>query len=60
MGWSDSHLHRFYIHGKDYGVAHEGGVMFSDVPEKVYLGDFGFRQHERFVCWWRPRQRVSR
>jgi hypothetical protein len=24
MGWSDSHLHRFHIHGKDYGVAHEG------------------------------------
>ena len=20
MGWSDSHLHRFHIHGKDYGV----------------------------------------
>jgi len=19
MGWSDSHLHRFHIHGKDYG-----------------------------------------
>ena len=24
MGWSDSHLHRFHIHGKDYGVAHKG------------------------------------
>ena len=22
MGWSDSHLHRFHIHGKDCGVAH--------------------------------------
>ena len=22
MVWSDSHLHRFHIHGKDYGVAH--------------------------------------
>ena len=21
MGWSDSHLNRFHIHGKDYGVA---------------------------------------
>lgn len=58
MGWSDSHLHRFHIHGKDYGVAHEGGVMFSDDPEKVHLGDFGFRRRERFLyeydfydCW---------
>ena len=23
MDWSDSRLHRFHIHGKDYGVAHE-------------------------------------
>ena len=30
MGWSDSHLHRFHIHGKDYGVAHEGGITFAD------------------------------
>jgi hypothetical protein len=32
MGWSDSHLHRFPMHGKDYGVAHEGGIPFSDDP----------------------------
>jgi Plasmid pRiA4b ORF-3-like protein len=37
MGWSDSHLHRFHIHGKDYGVAHEGGLTFSDDPEHVRL-----------------------
>ena len=36
MGWSDSHLHRFHIHGKDYGVAHEGGLTFSDDPERVF------------------------
>jgi Plasmid pRiA4b ORF-3-like protein len=23
MGWSDSHPHRFHIHGKDYGVVQE-------------------------------------
>jgi hypothetical protein len=49
MDWSDSHLHRFHIHGKEYGVAHEGGVMFADNPEKVQLGDFGFRLRERFL-----------
>jgi hypothetical protein len=46
MGWSDSHLHRFHIHGKDYGVAHEGGLTFSDDPERVLLGQFGFRLRE--------------
>lgn len=48
MGWSDSHLHRFHIHGKDYGVAHDGGIGFDDNPEKVHLADFGFRLRERF------------
>ena len=35
MGWSDSHLNRFRIHAKEYGVAHEGGLTFSDNPERV-------------------------
>jgi hypothetical protein len=49
MGWSDSHLHQFHIHGKDFGVEHEGGVGFSDDPAKVHLADFGFRLRERFL-----------
>ena len=49
MGWSDSHLHRFRVHGKDYGVAHEGGIWFDDNPERVYLSDFRFRLRERFL-----------
>ena len=49
MGWSDSHLHRFHIHGKDYGVAHEGGLTFSDDPDRVRLAQFGFRLRERFL-----------
>jgi Plasmid pRiA4b ORF-3-like protein len=49
MGWTDSHLHRFHIHGKEYGVAHEGGMTFTDDPEKVFLADFGFRLRERFL-----------
>jgi hypothetical protein len=48
MGWTDSHLHRFRIHGKDYGVAHLGGFSFADDPRKVSLADFGFRLRERF------------
>ena len=49
MGWSDSHLHRFHVHGKDYGVAHEGGIWFDDNPERVHLADVGFRLRERFL-----------
>src|ERR1700751_2519457 len=49
MGWSDSHLHRFHIHSKDYGVAHEGGLTFSDDPDRVRLAQFGFRLRERFL-----------
>ena len=25
MGWDDAHLHRFRIHGKDYGISCIGG-----------------------------------
>jgi hypothetical protein len=25
MGWRDVHLNRFHIHGKDFGVYHDGG-----------------------------------
>jgi hypothetical protein len=46
--WSDSHLHRFVIHGKDYGIAYAGGMCFSDDPKRVRLADFGFRLNERF------------
>jgi hypothetical protein len=48
MGWTDTHLHRFRIHGKDYGVAHPGGITFADPPERVRLADFGFRPRDRF------------
>jgi len=46
--WSDSHLHRFVIHGKDYGIAYAGGMCFSDDPRLLRLADFGFRINERF------------
>jgi hypothetical protein len=49
VGWTDSHLHRFRIHGKDYGVAHMGGISFDDDPRQVCLADFGFRLRERFL-----------
>src|SRR5262245_39998812 len=33
MGWTDSHLHRFLIHGKEYGIAYDGGMGFDDDPK---------------------------
>jgi len=48
MGWSDDHLHRFRIHGKQYGIARMGGLLFSDDPETVRLKDFRFRINECF------------
>jgi Plasmid pRiA4b ORF-3-like protein len=41
MGWTDSHLHHFVIHGKDYGIAQSGGIWFTDDPNKVKLADLG-------------------
>lgn len=49
MGWTDSHLHRFIIHGKHYGIAQIGGMWFSDDPKVVKLSDFGWRGRERFL-----------
>ena len=49
MGWSDDHLHRFRIHGKQYGIARLGGLSFSDDPDAVQLKDFRFRINERFL-----------
>jgi hypothetical protein len=49
MGWSDSHLHRFRIYGKDFGVYHIGGPIFDDNPKKIRLANFRFRPGERFL-----------
>ena len=49
IGWSDVHLNRFHIHGQDFGVYHDGGICFSDNPEKVPLSAFDFRTRERFL-----------
>ena len=43
MGWTDSHLHRFVIHGKDYGVAQIGGINFTDDPTEIKIADFAWK-----------------
>ncbi len=45
MGWDDSHLHRFRIHGKDYG---SGSTCATD-PHTVTLASFRLRPRERFA-----------
>lgn len=49
MGWTDSHLHRFIIHGKQYGIAQIGGIWFPDDAREIKLSDFGWRAKERFL-----------
>ncbi|GAC1308641.1 MAG: hypothetical protein NVSMB27_46200 [Ktedonobacteraceae bacterium] len=49
LGWDDTHLHRFLIHGKAYGITQDGGLWFSDDPTQVRLRDLHLRIKERFV-----------
>ena len=49
MGRTNSHLHRFVIHGKEYGIAYNDGLGFDDDPRQIRLKDFQFRRRERFV-----------
>lgn len=48
MGWENSHLHCFVIYGKEYGISYEGGMGFSDNPQKIRLKDFQFRLKDNF------------
>lgn len=48
FGWTDSHLHRFVIHGKDFGLAYAGGISFADDPGDIRLYSFRLRPNERF------------
>src|SRR5712691_10573599 len=49
LGWTDEHLNRFVIHGREYGVWHDGGIGFRDNPRRVCLADLGLRVRERFL-----------
>lgn len=46
FAWSDEHIHRFRIHGKDYGIAYLGGPRFDDDPRQVKLSDFHLHRRE--------------
>jgi hypothetical protein len=49
FGWTDEHLNRFVVHGREYGVSHDGGIGFGDDPRHVRLADLGLRARERFL-----------
>jgi hypothetical protein len=49
MGWDGDHLHRFRIHGRDYGIAYIGGPSFDENAASVPLSRFKFRPTERFL-----------
>jgi hypothetical protein len=69
LGWTDEHLNRFVIHGREYGVAHIGGMSFGDDPREECGGRFRLpapralplriRLHRRMVkrqqMRWTPR-----
>jgi hypothetical protein len=48
FAWSDEHLHCFRIHGKEYGIPHDGGMSFSDDATTIQLAVFRLRTRERF------------
>jgi hypothetical protein len=64
--WTDSHLHRFRIHGRNYGVGRMGGPSFSHDARMVRLDSFQFRLNERFLSEydfrdsWQHEVRVER
>ena len=49
LGWTDEYLNRFVIHGREYGVWHDGGIGFRDNPRLVRLANLGLRVRERFL-----------
>ena len=58
FAWTDYHLHRFRIHGKEFGIPRMGGPWYSEDARNVRLTDFQFRVNERFLyeydlgdCW---------
>jgi hypothetical protein len=48
LGWSGEHLHRFVIHGREYGISSVGGPGFRDDARQVRLGELGLRLGVRF------------
>ena len=48
-GWSGDHLHRFFIHVRQYGLAYLSGITFRDDPRRIKLSGIGLRVKEKFL-----------
>jgi hypothetical protein len=48
FAWSGEHLHLFHIHGRDFGVSQDGGIVFSEDARQVRLSRFRLHDGERF------------
>jgi hypothetical protein len=48
LGWTDEHLHRFRIHGREFAVPRDGADLFDDA-RRVRLTRFALRVRERFL-----------
>jgi hypothetical protein len=46
--WSGTHLHRFRIHGRAYGIPRSGGILFDEDARQVPLSRFRLHCGERF------------
>ncbi len=49
FGWTGTHLHRFVVQGREYGIGYVGGPGFGDHPRRFRLGDLGLRCTERLT-----------
>jgi hypothetical protein len=49
FSWSDVHLHRFRIHGKEYGSARPGGPCFDGDARHMQLMALRLHRGERFT-----------
>ena len=66
FGWGGEHLHRFVIHGTEYGISYTGGPGFRDNARIIRVGELGLRLGERFAyeynffAAWEVQLRVER
>src|ERR1044072_1953043 len=49
FGWQDTHLNRFEIRGREYGVHQEGGVFFDTDAHEARIGQLKLWRLERFT-----------
>lgn len=49
FGWSDTHLHRFALRCRNYGIHQIGGPIFTEDARQIQLDDLKFRERERFL-----------